>query len=54
MKDRIMNALMLFTVAAALILTLLRGAPETESAFDAPMISGIVTALPTEAPHPAP
>ena len=53
MKDRILNALMLFTVAAALILTLIRGAPETESAFDAPMVSSFATAAPTATPHPA-
>ena len=53
MKDRIMNALMLLTVAAALILTLLRGAPEPEAAFDAPVVSSFVTAAPANTPHPA-
>ena len=53
MKDRIMNALMLLTVAAALILTLIRGAPEPERAFDAPIVSSFATAAPTGTPHPA-
>ena len=53
MKDRIMNALMLLTVAAALILTLVRGAPEPETAFDAPIVSSFATAAPTNTPHPA-
>ena len=53
MKDRIMNALMLLTVAAALILTLIRGTPEPEAAFDRPIVSGFPTAAPTNTPHPA-
>ena len=52
MKDRIMNTLMLLTVAAALILTLIRGTPEPEAAFDAPIVAGYPTALPTNTPHP--
>ena len=52
MKDRIMNALMLLTVAAALILTLVRGVPEPEGAFDAPIVA-YSTAAPTSTPHPA-
>lgn len=46
MKDRVLNALMLFSVAAALILTLLRGAPESAPA--APF-----SAVTTATPHPA-
>ncbi len=53
MKDRIMNALMLLTVAAALILTLVRGAPEPEAAFEAPIVSSYATAAPANTLHPA-
>ena len=53
MKDRILNALMLLTVAAALILTLIRGAPEPEGAFEAPIVSSYPAAMPTATPHPA-
>ena len=52
MKDRILNGLMLVTVAAALFLTLIRGAPDVETAFDAPVVS-YPTAAPTVTPHPA-
>ena len=54
MKDRIMNTLMLLTVAVALVLTLLRGAPEQmDAAFDAPIVAGNPAAFPTNTPHPA-
>ncbi len=48
-----MNALMLLTVAAALILTLTRGAQDAEAAFDAPAVVSYPTAAPTATPHPA-
>ena len=50
MKDRILNILMLAAVAAALILTFLKGTPNTESSL--PMAS-IVQPAATAAPHPA-
>ena len=50
MKDRIMNILMLGAVAAALILTFLKGIPETGTSL--PMAS-FTQASPTVSPHPA-
>ena len=49
MKDRILNVLMLAAVAAALILTFLKGPPDTEAGL--PMAS--VAQPATIAPHPA-
>ena len=50
MKDRILNVLMLAAVAAALILTFLKGSPDTEAGL--PMASVAQPAVPI-APHPA-
>ena len=53
MKDRILNALMLLTVAAALIMTLVRGVPpDTEAGIPLP-VAAVATPAPTAAPHPA-
>ena len=49
MKDRILNVLMLAAVAAALILTFLKGPPDTEAGL--PMASAAQPAA--AAPHPA-
>ena len=53
MKDKVLNALTLLTVAAALVLTLLRGAPEPDAPSRAPAVIAVPTAAPTAAPHPA-
>ena len=53
MKDKVLNALTLLTVAAALVLTLLRGAPEPDAPSRAPAVIAMPTAAPTAAPHPA-
>ncbi len=50
MKDRILNVLMLAAVAAALILTFLKGAPDT--AVGLPMAS-VAQPAATISPHPA-
>ena len=50
MKDRILNVLMLAAVAAALILTFLKGSSDTEAGL--PMASVAQPAVPI-APHPA-
>ena len=50
MKDRILNVLMLAAVAAALILTFLKGAPDT--ATNLPMAS-VAQPASTISPHPA-
>ena len=50
MKDRVLNILMLAAVAAALILTFLKGSPDTEAGL--PMASVAQPAVPI-APHPA-
>ena len=47
MKDRVLNILMLAAVAAALVLTFLKGAPEPETGL--PLATNAATA----APHPA-
>ena len=53
MKDRILNTLMLLAVAAALILSLVRGAPtETDAGLPLP-VAAVPTPAPTAAPHPA-
>ncbi len=53
MKDRILNVLMLLAVAAALILSLVRGSPpETDAGFPLP-VAAVATPAPTAAPHPA-
>ena len=50
-KDKILNALMLFTVAAALILTLIRGQPETQPS-PSQVFAALATGAPTASPHP--
>ncbi|MBR0407350.1 MAG: SpoIIIAH-like family protein [Clostridia bacterium] len=50
MKDRILNILMLIAVAAALILTFLKGAPETDTALPMTAVSSPAA---TASPHPA-
>ena len=50
MKDRILNVLMLAAVAAALILTFLKGPPDTEAGL--PMAS-VTQPAATISPHPA-
>ncbi len=52
MKDRIWNALMLVTVAAALVFTLTRGTPERESAALPLTVASLPTPLPTVTPTP--
>ena len=53
MKDRILNALMLLAVAAALIMTFVRGEPpEPEAGIPLP-VAAVPTPAPTAAPHPA-
>ena len=49
MKDRVLNILMLAAVAAALVLTFLKGAPEPETGL--PLASIAAPAAPA-APHP--
>ena len=53
MKDRILNVLMLLTVAAALGITLLRGGTGAETLSPAPFLSALPAAAPTATPHPA-
>ncbi|MBQ7520631.1 MAG: SpoIIIAH-like family protein [Clostridia bacterium] len=53
MKDKIMNAITLLTVAAALLLTLARGGEAPSPAPNAPAIVALPTAAPTASPHPA-
>ena len=53
MKDRILNVLMLLAVAAALIITYVRGVPpETKAGIPLP-VAAVPTPAPTAAPHPA-
>ena len=52
MKDRILNALMLLTVAAALGLSLFRGGGEG-AAGEAFVLSALATVAPVQTPHPA-
>ena len=53
MKDRILNVLMLLTVAVALGITLLRGGAGEETLSPAPFLSALPAAAPTATPHPA-
>ncbi len=50
MKDRVLNILMLAAVAAALILTFLKGAPDSETGLP---LASIAAPAATAAPHPA-
>jgi len=50
MKDRVLNVLMLAAVAAALILTFLKGAPNAESGLPMASVTQQTAAI---APHPA-
>lgn len=50
MKDKILNILLLLTVAAALVLTLIRGKPYQES--PAMALTALPTLVPTATPHP--
>ena len=52
MKDRILNTLMLVTVAAALILTLTRGGTERESKTLPLAAAGLSTLTPADTPGP--
>ena len=52
MKDRIWNALMLATVAAALAFTLTKGTPEQESAALPLTVASLPTPMPTATPTP--
>lgn len=53
MKDRILNICMLLTVAAALILSFLKGTPEPEMNGISMAWTDLPTAVPTASPSPA-
>lgn len=53
MKDRILNILMLLAVAAALVLTLMRGAPDSSGGALPLPVAAAVTPVPAASPHPA-